>query len=140
MGIITVGTNSWVTLAEANTYFETRYNASGWASISDVNKISLLITACNWIRSQSEFSIALTVTADIIKQGQYETAWYIYNWYDDHEKRRALKSQGVKDFTISRFSESLEASDFPFFLKKYFFDYVANLGGVFATVERELDD
>ena len=41
--------NSYVTLAEANTYFETSPEESTWDDKSDDQKNRALISACRWI-------------------------------------------------------------------------------------------
>lgn len=135
---LTVGTNSWATVAEADTYFDNRWMASGWASISTANKETLLISAYRWIQAQSLFSISPGATADIIKQAQFEAAWYLYNYSPDHEDRRALYEQGVRDFKISEFEEELEGAVFPRFISDMLEDSIVSGGGTFPTVSRDL--
>ena len=103
---ITVGTNSWVTIAESDTYMEERWQGSTWASISDDNKTQLLITAYRWINADDRFEIAASSTDDNVKYAQIETAFYIYNRYVQIEDRMALQSQGVQSFRLSEFSEN----------------------------------
>lgn len=45
--------NSYVSLAEANAYFETRLNSSDWTSASDPNKEKALASACRIIDMQA---------------------------------------------------------------------------------------
>ena len=114
---LTVGTNSWVTVAEADAYFADHFGRSAWAGLANSVKEQLLISAYRWIQQQAIFSISPTSTADAVKQAQYETAWYIYKYFDNHEDRRALITQGVKRFQISKFEEELEEAGFPKFIK-----------------------
>lgn len=136
---ITVGVNSWVTIAEADAYFEVRYGASAWAGLAVANKCVLLRHAYAWIQQQSMFSIPPGATSEIVKQAQYETAWYIYNYFANHEKRRALYTQGVRDFEISKFSEKLEMPAFPIWIADTLDDYVVSVGGKFPKVERDFE-
>ena len=137
---LTVGTNSWVTVAEADTFFSEKWTASAWASLSDSEKESLLISAYRWIQQQLFFSISPASTADIVKQAQMEAAWYMYNFWVEHEKRRALYIQGVTKFKISKFSEDLQGVQFPEFIKAMLDDYIVNLGGKFPIISRTFDN
>ena len=135
---LTVGTNSWVTVAEADTYFLNRYGASGWAGFSIANKEILLISAYNWIQQQAIFSISASSTSAKVKQAQYEAAWFLYNYMSSMEERRALYAQGVRSFHISKFSESLQAPEFPVFIATILEDSLTSAGGTFPTVSRDM--
>lgn len=137
---LTPGTDTWVTLAEANAYFLARWNSTAWTSgtITDPEKEQLLKHAYNWINQQSFFSIDPASTAEIVKQAQCETAWYIYNYFATHEKRRAAQNQGVKSFKIMNFSENYSMAQFPEDIKDMLDDFLTNEGGVFPVIEREL--
>jgi len=139
---LTVGVDTWVTLAEANAYFAAKWNATEWTdgTIIDADKEKLLKNAFNWIRQQSGFSIAATETAEIVKQAQCEAAWYIYKYWDSHEKHAAQDAQGVESFKIMNFSEKLKGVQFPPSISDMLLDYVDNEGGYFPEVERELDN
>lgn len=50
---LTKGTNSYVTLAEANTYFADRLDSDAWVSANDTEKSQALITAASMIDSMS---------------------------------------------------------------------------------------
>jgi len=136
---ITVGVNSWVTIAEADAYFEARYNATAWAGLAEANKCVLLRHAYAWIQQQAMFSIPAASTAQIVKQAQFETAWYIYNYFSQHEKRRALYMQGVRDFQISKFRERLDMPQFPAWIADMLEDFLEDIGGQFPKVERDFE-
>lgn len=137
---LTVGTNSWVTVADADAYFLTKWGATAiWAALSEAQKESLLISAYNWIQQQSKFSIAASETAEIVKQAQYETAWFMYNYYAEYQKRNALYSSGVRDFKIDSFEEELEKPVFPLEISDMLHDYISSsAGGVFPRISRDL--
>jgi len=139
MSTITVGTNSWASVSYADTYFADKWGASFWASLSDAQKTQLLISSYKWINQQSTLNIAATSTADIVKQAQCELSQYMYDYYDDHRKREALYNQGVTDFRISQFSESLKGASFPVFISAMLSDYAADVGGSFPNVTRSFD-
>lgn len=138
---LVVGTNSWATVAEADDYFSTKYGAASiWGPLdTTTEKEPLLISAYNWIQQQSKFSISPTETADIVKQAQYETAWYIYNYKTAHDKRNALYSSGVREFDISKWGEKLEMPVFPVDISDMLGDYLTDVGGVFVTASRTFD-
>jgi hypothetical protein len=135
---LTVGVNSWVTLAEANEYFEGRYRASSaWASLSDATKKQLLISAYNWIQQQASFSISASETSEIVKQAQYETAWYLYEFGEEDEKRRALSGQGVTEFELNNWREKLSEYEFPKFIEDMLDDFYDGKGVNIVEFERE---
>ena len=132
------GTNSWVTLAEADAYFEAKYNASDiWAAFTDTVKKQLLISAYNWINQQSIFSISPSSTAEAVKIAQCEAAWYLYSFGTEDEKRRALIGQGVTSFDLSNWSETLSKYQFPSFLSDMLDDFFVGKGGYKVTFSRD---
>ena len=140
MATITVGTNSWVTLAYADDYFAEQYSYSDWAAILENSRKLLLIQAYRWINQQTDLSIPTTSTNILVKQAQCLVAWYIYKHYENHEKRRALYTQGVTRFQISKFSESLKGAEFPEWIKDMLDDFLTDIGGQFPIIEREFEN
>jgi hypothetical protein len=137
---LTVGTNSYVTLAEANDYMEEKWTASAtWATLSDDTKKQLLISAYRWMRRDPNYSLSATVTT-ARQYAQIELAWYMYEYWDEHEERDALHSQGVRDFTLSKWKEKLEQSELPTIVRDLLDDDLLNAGGYFVTVEREYEE
>jgi len=136
---LTVGVNSWVTVAQADTYFSEKFGASAWATLASATKEQLLISAYRWIQGQSMFSISPAATAEIIKQAQMEAAWYMYRYWDQHENRRALVAQGVTDFKISQFEETLQDVKFPSFLSDMLKDSIVGGGGTFPFISRPFE-
>jgi len=120
---VTVGTNSWVTVAEADTYLATRYGASAWAGLSPADKTALLLTACSWLRLQAGFSIPITSTDTVVKAAQCEASWFWYLHGEEWDKRAALYASGVRSFTVMSWSESLSAPSLPEWLKSMIITY-----------------
>lgn len=139
MIVLTVGVNSWVTVAEADSYFEAKYGAAGWTAFTADEKKQLLISAFRWIRSQTIFSIPASSTAQTVKDAQCEAAWFIYKYWTGLEDRRALYASGVRDFEISKFSETLEAQEFPAFIKDLLDGFTVSEGGAFPVVDRDFE-
>ena len=106
MVTLTVGTNSWVTIVEADSYLDEKWGASDWNTLTDSQKAQLLITAYRWINSDDRFEISATEDADSVKYAQIETAWYVYNYNEEINNRMSLQSQGVERFSVSKFSEN----------------------------------
>lgn len=90
---ITVGTNSWVTEAEANTYFEGRIKASDYWTNGASDNIPALITAYNILNS-GRFTFP-SITTGGMKQAQYETALFLLQHQPDIDLRMGLIAQGV---------------------------------------------
>ena len=138
--VVIVGVNSWVTIAQADDYFAAKFGATAWASLSVTEKTQLLLSAVRWILQQNAFDILMSVTAELVKQAQLEAAWFIYKWFDEYEKRRALSSAGVKSYRVMDFSESLDAVTFPEFIVMMLSDYSMVASSQFPTLQRNLED
>lgn len=138
--VIIVGVNSWLTIAQADAYFEAKYGAAAWATLSLLVRTQLLITACRWLRQQASLSIALSDTSQVVKDAQCEAAWFLYSYQASYEKRRALYSSGVKSFRVLDWSESLGEVTFPPFLSDMLTDYVVSLNSQFPRMSRDLED
>ena len=90
---ITVGTNSWVTEAAANTYFEARIKAGDyWTDGADDN-IPALITAYNWLNAGG-YGLP-TVATQNMKDAQCEMAMFLLQHQPDLDLRMGLQVQGV---------------------------------------------
>lgn len=137
---LTVGSNSWVTVAEATDFLNDRYGASGWASLSNEDQEQLLVTAFWKIYGNKDYTISKDNTDEKVKTAQIVTAWYIYENYDEIKKRMTLQGQGVQSFTISKFSETFK-KDGGSWLPEEAEDLLneAFSLNIFATFERELD-
>jgi hypothetical protein len=138
MATVIVGTNSWATIAEADLYLDAKYGAAAWAPLSVADKSALLISACRWIRNQAIFSIALSSTSQVVKDAQCEAAWYLYKYGEAHWRRSALYASGVRDFQVSKWSETLEAPAFPENIAAMLSDSITGAGHAFPTVTRPL--
>ena len=136
---MTVGTDSWVTLTEANTYLGNKFGAATWSPLSNSIKEQLLISAFMAIYYSKEYTVSKTSTSEFVKSAQIETAWYIYNYNTESEKRGALQAQGVDSFSLSKFSETYNGnySMIPPIAKGMLEGFSS--WDVFATFERELD-
>jgi hypothetical protein len=137
---LTVGVNSWVTLAESNQYFEERFGSGAWAGLSDDAKKQCLITAFRWIFYSPIFNIPASSTDDKVKKAQMELAWYVYGNFTSHQKRAALIAQGVTEFQLSKWEEKLSKGGMPQEILDILADEIINLGGVFPTVTRTFNE
>lgn len=135
MAVVTVGVNSWVTVAEADAYLDAKYGASAWAGLSAADKAALLITACNWLRRQTGFTIPITSTDPNVKAAQCEAAWFWYLHGEEWDKRAALYAEGVRSFTVMSWSEDLAAPAVPVPIQNLLIDY-ATAGYYKPTVSR----
>jgi len=133
-----VGTNSWCTRAEADAFLLEWYGASSWASLTNTNKDTLLITAFWKIYTDNRFSIAKSETSENVKNAQIITAFYIYENNTSIKKRLALQGQGVTEFEVSKFREKYgKGSWLPIEAESMLEGYTSF--DVFGTLERDLD-
>ncbi len=92
---ITVGTNSWVTEAEANTYFDARVKSGDYWTDGASDNIPALITAYNWLMAGKYSLSASTSAAQPIKDAQCEMALFLLQHQPDLDLRMGLQVQGV---------------------------------------------
>lgn len=137
---LAVGINSWVTVAEADAYLADKFGASAWASLTTQIKEQLLITSFRWIYSNPNFNIPKTSTDELVKNGQIELAWWVYNYIDEYEKRGALIDSGVTEFLLPEWEEKLSKQQFPKFIEDILSDSLTGTGGYFFEVQRDLNE
>jgi hypothetical protein len=104
--MIVIGDNSWVSLAEANTYMAQRFQGGAWATIDATEREQLLIFAYRLINSIHGY-VFPDVPNNQMKYAQIEGSWFLYNFYEEFTQRQALYGMGVEDFTISKFKEKI---------------------------------
>ncbi len=111
---LVVGTNSWVSVAEADTYFTDRVNASDWFQLNDPpatpgedSKETFLVSAFYWLFDDPGFSLPLVSTDPIIKRAQEEAALFLMKYAEGHEDRQAKIAGGVARFKNSKWEEDL---------------------------------
>jgi len=85
----------WITLEEAETYFETRYNSTAWDSAAS-SQTAALQTAYNQLIDCGRFSTPTTPdTPGKMKRAQCEQALFIIQHQEDADSRMGLQAQGV---------------------------------------------
>jgi len=134
---LTVNTNTWITLIEANTYFSGKYGTEAWETLPNETRKRLLISAYKWINRLPDYTIS-TITQNL-KDAQGELAWYIYTYNDTHKKHQDLYASGVRDFRISKFTEKLDKPQLPDIVQDLLDEYNMNAGGYFPLVDREVE-
>ncbi len=90
---ITVGTNSWLTEAAANTYFEGRIHGDDYWTDGESDNIPSLITAYNWLNAGNYAFPA--VATQPMKDAQCEYAFFLLQHQPDLDLRMGLQAQGV---------------------------------------------
>lgn len=90
---IVVGTNSWVTEAEANTYFGNRIKSSDYWTNGASDNAPALITAYKWLNA-GKFTFPTTTTQSM-KDAQCEMAFFLLQHQPDLDLRMGLQAQGV---------------------------------------------
>lgn len=113
---LVVGQNSWVTVDEADSYLTERIGSEAWFDLSTssspggVGKESLIISAYFWLFGSPELSLSNSLTDILIKNAQIESVLFLLEHYTELNERRAAMFTGVKDFKMSKRSESLDVS------------------------------
>ena len=93
-----VGTNTWVTMAEADTYFSERIGSSKYW-VSGADKEQSLITAYRQINNMDGYVFPVVAT-DNMKYAQCEQALFLLAFSDEIFRRSSLKAQGVTEAGI----------------------------------------
>lgn len=132
---LTLYTNTFVTLAQADDYLEGKLGANAWTTLTDNQKKQCLISSFRWL---IRLGVSSTSTSAIVKNAQIELAWWLYKNYEEYEDREALYASGVRTFHLSKWSESLSTPDVPQFIKDMIGDLIG-VGGYFPEVTRELN-
>ncbi len=136
---ITVGTDSWVTLAEADTFFASHIGSSPWDVLSGNDKEKYLKTAYRWLYYDSAFSAPAASSETAVKYGQSEAALFLINYYTEYDKHDAMQAQGIKSFEYSKRREDLTEIKKPSSVINYFSSVAFYTGGV-ALFELTNDD
>ena len=107
---LTVGTNSWATVAEADAYLTDRIGAEDWFDLNAtgdpgaVSKETLLITSYN--RLSVLYTIPAAETATNIKKAQIEAAFFFLDNFVEFEERSRALAAGIESFRQSQWTEN----------------------------------
>jgi hypothetical protein len=99
----------WITLAEAETYMETRLGASNFWN-TGAEKVAALQTAYNQLTSCNLFSFPETAVAGM-KNAQCEMALFLLQHQEDADARMGLQAQGVTQAGVVQESYNLDNVD-----------------------------
>jgi hypothetical protein len=131
---LTIGTNTWISLEDANTYFDTRLNSDEWDESSSETKVKALVTAFNKI-SNADFDLPDEATT-AMEQAQCEMALFLLLHQADMDTRMGLQAQGVKSAGIVQESYGDNVSGFPKVVEDLL-KSVKKSSAYFAEIERE---
>lgn len=93
---ITVGTNSWVTEAEANAYLAARLRASDTWTDGATDNAAALVTAYRWLMASGQYSLSASASAsDAVKNAQCEYALWLLQQQPALDARMGLQVQHV---------------------------------------------
>jgi len=131
-----LNSNSYVTLAEAESYFAARLHAASWISAANDSKAQALITACRHIEScrlrvdrqvstmfspaRSDQVLSFPRLRDVnasgahiipprVRDAQCEEALALLSFGAEQERRAALQAGGVTSFSTDGLSEGYGA-------------------------------
>lgn len=101
---LNVGVNSWVTLIEAEAYFDTRWGeeAVNWLAQSDGEKEKTLVTAFNWLMTDPNYSLTATDTSQLLKNAQCEAALFLFESYTEYRRRENIIASGITEFQYGK--------------------------------------
>lgn len=116
-----VGTNSWVTVAEADSYLEDMADVEDWFELSDdpvqrgeKSKANLLVTAFRWLMYNINLiNLTASLTDQNVKNAQIEGALFLLRYQEDLERRGALSATGVTRIELSKWTETIQEMSLP---------------------------
>jgi len=131
-----VGTNSWASVADADSYLEFIPGSTDWFAMDDSpatpgaeSKESYLVMAFQWLISASQFTgLSSSLSSDNVKEAQIEAGLFLLHYREDYFKRSTLIASGVESFKMSRFSEKLGRVDIPDYIANKLSDYTVYAG------------
>jgi hypothetical protein len=117
---VVVGTNSWATIAEADSYFGSRAGSTAWFELPDTpptpgqdSKETFLATAFFWLLDYSGFALTAEASSSAVKRAQFEAALFLLQYREDYEARAAKIAGGVTQISMSKWSETLSEQTLP---------------------------
>lgn len=112
---LNVGVNSWVTVAEADSYLEDQLDSNGWWALPELpvnpgaeSKSVLLITAARWLLGSPELELSITTSTANIKEAQIKSALFLQKHFCEVDDRTAAMYTGVTAFEYSKRNEDLD--------------------------------
>ena len=145
---LVIGTDSWATVAEADTYLTNRIHADDWFALNtspavpgELAKESLLISAFRWLLYHPQLSLSAGSTDANVLSAQIEGALYLMNHYQEMDDRSAAIATGVTSFSLSKRTEDLDKRflSIPNDIMGLLKSYMVTAGGAFATLKGEYD-
>lgn len=110
---IVVGTDTWVTVDEADAYLTYRMGAGDWFALlkegnpGNNSKESVLGTAFRELLNCPTLNLVVSSSGDAIKNAQCEMALFLTEHYDEFNDRRAAIATGLNSFSMSKRREDL---------------------------------
>lgn len=111
---IIIGTNSWATTAEADTYLADRLDTGQWFELQDVGnpgevtKTTFMVTAFRWLRNSRQLNLSDSLTDQVVKDAQSEAAFFLVRYRREWDDREAAIASGLTEFDMSRRSETFD--------------------------------
>lgn len=101
---IEIGTNSYITLSEANDYMALLVNGGDWSLLDDTEKEKYVTNAF------IEISNATYTTTDKAKAAQLRALRVVFLHYDEYNERKIQQLAGVKRIRNSETEEEFDAA------------------------------
>lgn len=136
---LTIGTNTWISLDDAEDYFRTRVGA-GRIWDESVDKIAALVTAFNQLNDCGLYSFPETPTGNMTK-AQCEMALFLLKHQEDMDSRLGLQAQGITQAGIvqeSYNSDKIEGIPIPPMVKALLSTY--EVGSPIHIIDLERDE
>jgi len=135
---LTIGTNSWISLSDAETFFSEHIGAAPWDALADdATKEKYLISAYRWVATDPMFDVPAASDSQNVKYGQCEAALFLINHYEEYQKRDAMQAAGITKFNYSEWHEYLGELTKPRSVVNYFTSAGFYSGGVAMTILKD---
>lgn len=141
---LVINTNTWISLADAETYMLTRMGASKiWTEDLTIgDKEAALVTAYNQLSGCGKWIIPAVIST-VLKIAQCEMALFLLKNQEDIDARAGIQAQGVVKAGIVQEEYSLDAKDelpMPSLVKQLLSEYENSSACEIIGLERDEDE
>lgn len=136
--LIVVGTNSWISLEDAEDYMATRIG-SGVVWNTGAEKEAALITAYNQLTGCGKFSFTTEISQNMLN-AQCEMALFLLKHQEDIDGRKGLQAQGVTSANIigETYDKDMAGElPIPAMVSQLLIDYKSATAAAAITLERD---
>jgi len=136
---LVVGSNTWVTVTEADEYLTYRMGTDEWFDLQEkgqpgtLSKETVLGTAFRELVNCPSLDLPVSASGDNVKNAQVEMALFLVNHFNELDDRRAGIATGLNSFQLGKRREDLRT----FFIGVP--EYIITMLGEYASINTTVE-